>query len=74
MITTLRTMLIMEPRNEDGDMVNMPRMLESHNNKLTTDRISVIVLAHLLPIHRPYARIRVTTPNTEKYRIELPGK
>ena len=58
--------MIMEVRNENGDMVNMPRMLESHNNKLTTDRISVIVLAHLLPIHRPYARIRLVTPNSEK--------
>ena len=56
----------MEVRNEDGDMVNMPRMLESHNNILTIDRISVIVLAHLLPIHRPYARIRLVTPNSEK--------
>jgi len=56
----------MDVRNEDGDMVNMPRMLESQNNIPTIDRINVIVLAHLLPIHRPYARIRVTTPNTEK--------
>ena len=66
MITTLRAMLIMEVRNEEGDMVNMPRMLESHNNIPTIDRISVLVLAHLLPIHRPYARIRLVTPNSEK--------
>jgi len=59
-------MLIMEVRNEDGDMVNMPRMLESHNNIPTIDRINVIVLAHLLPIHRPYARIRLITPDSEK--------
>jgi len=64
----------MEVRNEDGDMVNMPRMLESHNNIPTTDRISVIVLAHLLPIHRPYARIRLVTPDSEKKVTELPGK
>ena len=74
MITTLRTRLIMEVKNEDGYMVNMPRMVESQNNIPTIDRINVIVLAHFLPIHRPYARIRVTTPNTEKYRTELPGK
>ena len=74
MITPLRTMLIMDVRNEDGDIVNMSRMLESQNTIPTIDRINVIVLAHLLPIHRPYARIRVVTPNTEKYRIELPGK
>ncbi len=66
MITTLRAMLIMEVRNEEGDMVNMPRMLESHNNIPTRDRMSVIVLAHLLPIHRPYARIRLVTPDSEK--------
>ena len=56
----------MEVRNEDGDMVNIPRMLESQNNIPTIDRINVVVLAHFLPIHRPYARIRVTKPNTEK--------
>jgi hypothetical protein len=56
----------MEVRNEDGYRVNIPRMVESQNNIPTIDRINVIVLAHLLPIHRPYARIRVTKPNTEK--------
>ncbi len=66
--------MIIEVRNEDGDIVNIPRRLESQNNIPTIDRINVIVLAHLFPIHRPYARIRVITPNTEKYRIELPGK
>ena len=74
MITPLRTRLIMDVRNEDGDIVIMPKMLESQNTIPTIDRINVIVLAHLLPIHKPYARIRVVTPNTEKYRIELPGK
>ena len=36
----------MEVRNEDGDMVNIPRMLESQNNIPTIDRINVVVLAH----------------------------
>jgi hypothetical protein len=66
MITPLRTMLIMEVRNEYGDVVNMPRMIESLNIIPIIDRISVIVLAHLLPIHKPYARIKSITPNSEK--------
>jgi len=56
----------MEVRSEYGYMVNIPRIVESQNNIPTIDKINVLVLAHLLPIHRPYARIRVVTPNTEK--------
>ena len=74
MITTLRTMLKMEVRNEYGVMVNMPRRLESHNNIPIIDRISVVVLAHLLPVHRPYARIMSITPNSVNKITELPGK